>query len=83
MIMARKPEHFEIEGLPFRWAKGYMPEVYRGRGEWAVYDDVPRLMQWGQGMDADEAVRAVAAYDVLLKNPPTPYDAAGWLAAHK
>ena len=83
MIMARKPQHFEIEGLPFRWAKLQLPEVYRGEGVWAPYDDLPRLIQWGQPVDADEAVLLVAAYDVLLKNPPTPYAAAGWLAAHK
>ena len=81
--MARKPQHFGIEGLPLRWAKLQLPEVYRGRGEWAPYDDVPRLLQWGQPVDADRAVHLVAAWDHLLKNPPTPYDAAGWLAAHE
>ena len=81
--MARKPQHFKIEGLPFRWTAGYLPEVYRGAGVWAPYDDVPRLLQWGMLVDADEAVRLVGAWDNLLKNPPTPYDAASWLAAHE
>ena len=78
--MGRKPQHFEIEGLPLRWAGLQLPEVYRGRGVWEEYKDMARLMQWGQAVDADEAVRLVAAWDNLLKNPPTPYDAVGWLA---
>ena len=82
--MARKAQHYEIEGLPFRWAKmPEPPEVYRGKGVWEEYEDMARLILWGVPADADEAVRAVAAYDVLLGNPPTPYDAVSWLAAHE
>ena len=81
--MARKAEHLVIEGLPFQWALPEPPEVYRGRGVWEEYEDMARLILWGQPVDADEATRLVAAWDNLLKNPPTPYDAAGWLAAHE